>query len=84
MNLLSFTVVLGLLVGAWAQLHVQRPLCDSPEAEEAALVARDYLNAQHLHGYKYVLNRIEDIKVYPKVSQLTDSLHIVLQPSFCL
>uniref|UniRef100_A0A3B4YCZ6 Alpha-2-HS-glycoprotein 2 n=1 Tax=Seriola lalandi dorsalis TaxID=1841481 RepID=A0A3B4YCZ6_SERLL len=41
------------------------PLCDSPEAEEAALVALDYLNAQHTHGYKYALNRIEEIKVLP-------------------
>uniref|UniRef100_A0A3B4U2M8 Alpha-2-HS-glycoprotein 2 n=1 Tax=Seriola dumerili TaxID=41447 RepID=A0A3B4U2M8_SERDU len=39
------------------------PLCDSPEAEEAALVAQNYLNAQHTHGYKYALNRIEDINV---------------------
>ncbi|XP_030608588.1 alpha-2-HS-glycoprotein-like [Archocentrus centrarchus] len=66
MNLLSFTVVLGLLVGVWAQLNIRRPLCDSPEAEQAALVAQDYLNAQHQHGYKYILNRIEDIKVYTK------------------
>ncbi|XP_019203684.1 alpha-2-HS-glycoprotein [Oreochromis niloticus] len=66
MNLLSFTVVLGLLVGTWAQPIVRRPLCDSPEAEEAALVAQDYLNGQHHHGYKYVLNQINDIKVYTK------------------
>ncbi|WP_171260278.1 hypothetical protein, partial [Acinetobacter baumannii] len=66
MNLLSFTVVLGLLVGTWAQPIVRRPLCDSPEAEEAALVAQDYLNGQHHHGYKYVLNQIDDIKVYTK------------------
>lgn len=69
MKILSISVVLGLLVGVWAQVNVQRPLCDSPEAEEAALVARDYLNAQHTHGYKYELNRIEDIKVYSEVSQ---------------
>uniref|UniRef100_A0A669BW21 Alpha-2-HS-glycoprotein 2 n=1 Tax=Oreochromis niloticus TaxID=8128 RepID=A0A669BW21_ORENI len=72
MNLLSFTVVLGLLVGTWAQPIVRRPLCDSPEAEEAALVAQDYLNGQHHHGYKYVLNQINDIKVYTKVSQQPD------------
>lgn len=69
MNLLGTTVVLVLLVGVWAQINVLRPQCDSPEAEEAALVAQDYLNAQHTHGYKYALNRIEDIKIYSKVSQ---------------
>lgn len=69
MNPLGISVVLGLLVGVWAQVNVQRPLCDSPEAEEAALVARDFLNAQHTHGYKYELNRIEDIKAYSEVSQ---------------
>uniref|UniRef100_A0A667YCU1 Alpha-2-HS-glycoprotein 2 n=1 Tax=Myripristis murdjan TaxID=586833 RepID=A0A667YCU1_9TELE len=65
MNLLCVTVVLGLLAGAWAQVMpaVDRPACDSPEAEAAALVAQDYLNAQHKHGYKYALNRIEDIKI---------------------
>lgn len=69
MNPLSFTVVLVLLVGTWAQMNVLRPQCDSLEAEEAALVAQDYLNSQHTHGYKYALNRIEDIKIYTKVSQ---------------
>lgn len=69
MNPLSFTIVLLLLVGTWAQINVLRPQCDSPEAEEAALVAQGYLNSQHIHGYKYALNRIEDIKIYTKVSQ---------------
>ncbi|XP_041848195.1 alpha-2-HS-glycoprotein-like [Melanotaenia boesemani] len=63
MNLLGVTALLGLLVGIWAQVNVLRPPCDSPEAEEAAMVAQDYLNAQHTHFYKYALNRIEDIKV---------------------
>ncbi|GAA6222548.1 alpha-2-HS-glycoprotein-like [Lates japonicus] len=64
MKPLGITVVLvGLLVGVWAQVNVLRPMCDSPEAEEAAMVAQDYLNAQHTHGYKYALNRIEDIKI---------------------
>lgn len=69
MKPLGITVVLGLVVGALAQLSVPQPHCDSPEVEEAALVAQDYLNAQHTHGYKYALNRIEDIKIYPNVSQ---------------
>uniref|UniRef100_A0A1A8QG52 Alpha-2-HS-glycoprotein n=1 Tax=Nothobranchius pienaari TaxID=704102 RepID=A0A1A8QG52_9TELE len=65
MNFLGITVALGLLGGICAQINVLRPECDSPEVEEAALVAQDYLNAQHNHGYKYVLNRIEDIKIHP-------------------
>nr|XP_046263985.1 alpha-2-HS-glycoprotein 2 [Scatophagus argus] len=66
MNVLGTTVVLVLLAGVWAQVNVVRPQCDSPEAEEAALVAQDYLNSQHTHGYKYALNRIEDIKILTK------------------
>lgn len=69
MNLLGISVVLVLLVGVWAQINVLRPECDSPEAEELALVAQDYINNQHTQGYKYALNRIEDIKVYTTVSQ---------------
>ncbi|CAL9688933.1 unnamed protein product [Knipowitschia caucasica] len=66
MQCLSFAVALGLLWGTWAQINVVHPECDSPEAEGAALVAQDYLNAQHSHGYKYALNRIEDIKIITK------------------
>lgn len=69
MNLLSVSVVLVLLVGTWAQINVLRPPCDSAEAEEAALAAQNYLNSQHAHGYKYTLNRIEDIKVMATVRQ---------------
>lgn len=67
MNLLSVSVVLVLLAGTWAQIRVLP--CDSAEAEEAALLAQDYLNGQHAHGYKYALNRIEDIKVMATVRQ---------------
>ncbi|XP_061925556.1 alpha-2-HS-glycoprotein 2 [Entelurus aequoreus] len=63
MNPLSLTVVVVLLAVGYAQLNILHPECDSPEAEEAALAAQDYLNAQHSHGYKYALNRIEDIKI---------------------
>lgn len=69
MNSLSITVALVLLVGAWAQINELYPHCDSAEAEEAALVAQDYLNSQHNHGYKYALNRIEKIKIRAKVSK---------------
>ncbi|XP_027876343.1 alpha-2-HS-glycoprotein 2 [Xiphophorus couchianus] len=64
MQLLGITVALGLLGGIWAQPSILLPECDSIEAEEAALVAQDYLNAQHTHGYKYALNRIEEIKIH--------------------
>ncbi|KAI3375166.1 hypothetical protein L3Q82_021683 [Scortum barcoo] len=83
MNLLGTTVVLVLLAGAWAQINVLRPQCDSPEAEEAALVAQDYLNAQHTHGYKYALNRIEDIKIYSKPEGDTYVLEVDLLETDC-
>jgi len=82
MNLLGITVVLGLVVVIGAQVNELRPPCDSPEAEEAALVARDYLNAQHTHFYKYALNRIEEIKILPAVSQQAKKLFF--QPAFLL
>ncbi|XP_034412026.1 alpha-2-HS-glycoprotein 2 [Cyclopterus lumpus] len=66
MHFLGITLILGLLAGVWTQINVVRPQCDSPEAEEAALVAQDFLNAQHTHVYKYALNQIEDIKIYTK------------------
>uniref|UniRef100_A0A3B3U2R2 Alpha-2-HS-glycoprotein 2 n=1 Tax=Poecilia latipinna TaxID=48699 RepID=A0A3B3U2R2_9TELE len=52
--------------------NILLPECDSLEAEEAALVAQDHLNAQHTHGYKYALNRIEEIKIHTVVSQQPD------------
>ncbi|NP_001093499.1 alpha-2-HS-glycoprotein 2 [Danio rerio] len=67
MQLWATVSVLGLLItGSWAQgvqTTVNLAECDSPEAEAAALAAQDYLNAQHTHGYKYILNRIEGNKV---------------------
>lgn len=73
MNRLSYVVVLALFTGSWAQMNMHRPMCDSPESEEAALVAQDYLNGQHRHGYKYALNRIEDVKIFSRVSQEVES-----------
>ncbi|XP_061550361.1 alpha-2-HS-glycoprotein 2 [Phycodurus eques] len=75
MNRLSIIVVLGLLALGCAQLSLRQPECDSPEAEEAALVAQDYLNGQHTHGYKYALNRIEDIKIISKPD--ADDVYVV-------
>lgn len=65
--------IIGLLVmGSWAQGVMPTfslPPCDSPEAEAAALVAQDFLNAQHTHGYKYALNQIEKVKILSTVRQ---------------
>uniref|UniRef100_A0A672PQS0 Alpha-2-HS-glycoprotein-like n=1 Tax=Sinocyclocheilus grahami TaxID=75366 RepID=A0A672PQS0_SINGR len=53
------------------------PPCDSPEAEAAALVAQDFLNAQHTHGYKYALNQIDKIKIVSMPLQ-ADVYHLEL------
>ncbi|XP_048020299.1 alpha-2-HS-glycoprotein 2 [Megalobrama amblycephala] len=67
MQLWVIALVLGLLVtGSWVQGVMPTfslPPCDTPEAEAAALVAQDFLNAQHTHGYKYALNQIEKVKI---------------------
>ncbi|CAM4594873.1 unnamed protein product [Leuciscus chuanchicus] len=70
MQLWVTVAVLGLLVmGSWAQGVMPTfsliP-CDAPEVEAAALVAQDFLNAQHTHGYKYALNQIEKSKILSK------------------
>ncbi|NXE86463.1 FETUA protein, partial [Menura novaehollandiae] len=40
--------------------------CDDPESEAAAEVAVNYINAHSHHGYKFALNRIEDVRVVPQ------------------
>ncbi|KAM6326271.1 alpha-2-HS-glycoprotein [Podargus strigoides] len=40
--------------------------CDDPESEAAADVAVSYINGQSHHGYKFALNRIENIRVIPQ------------------
>ncbi|NXW63404.1 FETUA protein, partial [Eurystomus gularis] len=37
--------------------------CDDPEAEAAAEAAVSYINGHSRHGYKFALNRIENIRV---------------------
>ncbi|NWR07286.1 FETUA protein, partial [Paradoxornis webbianus] len=37
--------------------------CDDPESEAAAEIAVNYINGHSHHGYKFALNRIEDIRV---------------------
>ncbi|KAM8851180.1 alpha-2-HS-glycoprotein-like [Spinachia spinachia] len=83
MNFLGITLILGLLAGVWAQIIITRPECDSVKAEEAALVAQDYLNAQHTHGYKYALNRVEDIKIYTKPDEDIYVLEVDLLETDC-
>ncbi|XP_043074715.1 alpha-2-HS-glycoprotein 2 [Puntigrus tetrazona] len=81
MQLCALLTVLGLLVtGSRAQglmPTVSLPPCDSPEAEAAALAAQGFLNAQHTHGYKYVLNQIDEIKVVSRPLQ-ADTYHLEL------
>ncbi|NXL92080.1 FETUA protein, partial [Alectura lathami] len=40
--------------------------CDDPEAEAAAEFAVSYINGHSHHGYKFALNRIEQIRVLPQ------------------
>uniref|UniRef100_A0A8C1UKN4 Alpha-2-HS-glycoprotein 2 n=1 Tax=Cyprinus carpio TaxID=7962 RepID=A0A8C1UKN4_CYPCA len=81
MQLCTTLTVLGLLVtGSWAQglmPTISLPPCDSPEAEAAALVAQDFLNAQHTHGYKHVLNQIDEFKIVSRPLQ-ADTYHLEL------
>ncbi|XP_018586568.1 alpha-2-HS-glycoprotein 2 [Scleropages formosus] len=68
MRTLGAVAILGLLAGAWAQVlpNIRRPPCDSPEVEQAALIAQDYINSHHKHGYKFILNQIDEIKIIEK------------------
>lgn len=43
--------------------------CDDPESEAAAEAAVSYINGHSHHGYKFALNRIENIRVIPQVSE---------------
>ncbi|NWI80276.1 FETUA protein, partial [Dryoscopus gambensis] len=40
--------------------------CDDPESVAAAEVAVNYINGRSHHGFKFALNRIEDIRVVPQ------------------
>ncbi|KAM6388816.1 alpha-2-HS-glycoprotein [Pluvialis apricaria] len=40
--------------------------CDDPESEAAAAFAVNYINGHSHHGYKFALNRIENIRVLPQ------------------
>ncbi|NXE53238.1 FETUA protein, partial [Casuarius casuarius] len=40
--------------------------CDDPESEAAAELAVNYINDHSHHGYKFALNRIENVRVIPQ------------------
>uniref|UniRef100_A0A8C9FD40 Alpha 2-HS glycoprotein n=1 Tax=Pavo cristatus TaxID=9049 RepID=A0A8C9FD40_PAVCR len=40
--------------------------CDDPETEAAAELAVNYINGHSHHGYKFALNRIEQVRVLPQ------------------
>ncbi|NWH74413.1 FETUA protein, partial [Piaya cayana] len=40
--------------------------CDDPESEAAAEFSVNYINGRSHHGYKFALNRIENIRVIPQ------------------
>ncbi|XP_074009873.1 alpha-2-HS-glycoprotein [Numenius arquata] len=40
--------------------------CDDPESEAAAEFAVNYINGHSHHGYKFALNRIDNIRVVPQ------------------
>lgn len=69
MRLLVAIVISGVLASAKVlkPANVHYPACDSPEAEEAAILAQDYINAHHTQGYKYALNQIDEFKIIDKV-----------------
>lgn len=70
-NMRVVCVLLGVLVvGAWAVVlpKISEPPCDSLEAETAAAVFQDYINAQRTSGFKYALNQIDEIKITALVS----------------
>ncbi|XP_061493405.1 alpha-2-HS-glycoprotein [Rhineura floridana] len=73
MKFLVAVALLGQILGCIAvpvlpnPFSPQFPPCDGdPATEHAAAVAVDHINNHNLHGYKYVLNRIEDVKVHPR------------------
>lgn len=51
--------------------------CDDPESEAAAEAAVSYINGHSHHGYKFALNRIENIRVIPQVSEELEAEHCV-------
>ncbi|XP_003225747.1 alpha-2-HS-glycoprotein [Anolis carolinensis] len=72
MKSLIALVLLGQILASKATSEPFPPLvsslpdCDDPESEAAANFAVDHINSHSLHGYKYTLSRIENVKVLPR------------------
>nr|XP_020666225.1 alpha-2-HS-glycoprotein [Pogona vitticeps] len=72
MRSLIALVLLGQILGCTAvsppfiPLRPQLLPCDLPEVEHAAEIAVNHINTHTVHGYKYVLNRIEKAKMIPR------------------
>lgn len=71
MKSLFLVLCLAQLWGCHSAPHIPGPgyrelNCDDPEAEQAALVAVDYINSNLLQGYKHTLNQIDKVKVWPR------------------
>ncbi|NXK48156.1 FETUA protein, partial [Chauna torquata] len=65
--------LLALILLAQLPIHRAAPAappaplgCDDPETEAAAEVAVNYINDHSHHGYKFALNRIEQVRVLPQ------------------
>lgn len=68
--LVALILLVQLLIHKAVPATPPAPLgCDDLESEAAAEVAVNYINGHNHHGYKFVLNRIEDIRVVPQVSE---------------
>lgn len=54
-----------------AGLGFRELACDDPETEHVALIAVDYLNKHLLQGFRQILNQIDKVKVWSRVSEPT-------------
>uniref|UniRef100_A0A8V5FS46 Uncharacterized protein n=1 Tax=Melopsittacus undulatus TaxID=13146 RepID=A0A8V5FS46_MELUD len=65
--LVALILLVQLLIHKAVPAAPPAPLgCDDPESEAAAAVAVNYINGHSQHGYKFALNRIENIRVLPQ------------------
>lgn len=73
-NIMKLLIVLAPLLLCWpVVLPLPQPgrvvNCDDAEVHEAANTAVQYINSHHNTGYKFALNRIENVNVRSSVSQ---------------
>ncbi|NXB57024.1 FETUA protein, partial [Struthidea cinerea] len=65
--LVALILLVQLLIHKAVPAAPPAPLgCDDPESVAAAEAAVNYINGHSHHGYKFALNRIEDIRVVPQ------------------